>query len=791
MIRSVYMLVLLLLFYFSGNSQEARDAFFKKGDKISFIGNSITHGGDFHHYILMYYATRYPNARVDIYNVGIKGDNANNFLQRMESDILSRKADWSVVMAGMNDINRALYDPQKQSEPGIEERKKRALDDYRNYYSLVLQKLKKSKTKIIIQKPSIYDETGDLPGPNMPGANNALNQCNQIIDELAKKYKVDKVVDYWTIMNTINRQVQEKDQKATIVSNDRIHPGSVGHMIMAYQFLKSTDARPLVSSIVIDGGNLKDNKYCKVEDLKTGGGEISFRVKEESLPLPVPAEAKNALTLVPFTQDFNRQMLQVSSLPAGTYTLSIDGQFISNFSSDELSKGVNLALLENTPQYRQSIRVLGEAIKFRNAQRRMRDIKFTEFRYFPESLWNGDTNAIKKFIDNYLTFQKTANNPRYEIFEKLFNDYLQLKPQQSVLQQQIDTLPTSVYAAAETEEHHYHLAKADLTMQFPASMPFGTNLAGAEFAHDKIPGIYNKNYTYPTVAELDYFKSKGFTLFRLPFLWERLQHEPGGPLDSLELSRIADFVDRAGERKLWVILDMHNYGRRYVKGVRHIIGEEGLTAAHAADAWRRIAQALKTKQNIMAYDIMNEPHDMNPKTSWFSIAQEVVNGIRDVDSHTPIMVEGDSWASAARWMEFSDSLKYLKDPANKLMFEAHIYFDEDASGTYKRSYDEEQTTPMTGVERARPFVEWLKKNNFKGIIGEYGVPDDDPRWLVTLDNMLAYLEENGVGGTYWAAGPWWNKYRLAIEPRNNEDRPQMKVLMKYTRPSNPVGTGKK
>jgi endoglucanase len=51
------------------------------------------------------------------------------------------------------------------------------------------------------------------------------------------------------------------------------------------------------------------------------------------------------------------------------------------------------------------------------------------------------------------------------------------------------------------------------------------------------------------------------------------------------------------------------------------------------------------------------------------------------------------------------------------------------------------------------------------------VPDDDPRWLAVLDEFLAALQANGVGGTYWAAGPWWGSYRLSVEPRDGRDRP--------------------
>jgi len=312
--------------------------------------------------------------------------------------------------------------------------------------------------------------------------------------------------------------------------------------------------------------------------------------------------------------------------------------------------------------------------------------------------------------------------------------------------------------------------------------PFGVNLAGAEFGK-----IDSKEYWYPTADDLDYFKSKGFTLYRLPFKWERIQPVMNEPLDANELANMRAFVDAAQERDLLVILDMHNYGRRHINGTRQIIGSPGLSIADIADAWKRLAEEFKDYDNIWAYGIMNEPHDMLDSTPWFDIAQGIITSIREVDPKTAIAVGGDSWSSAARWMSFSDNLKHLEDPANNLIFEAHAYVDNDASGLYKNSYEEEKTTLTTGVDRLRPFVTWLKENNFKGFIGEYGVPDNDPQWLPVLDAMMAYMQENGVNGTYWAAGPHWGKYKLSVQPRNGEDRPQMAVLEKYlyANPSQP------
>ena len=313
-----------------------------------------------------------------------------------------------------------------------------------------------------------------------------------------------------------------------------------------------------------------------------------------------------------------------------------------------------------------------------------------------------------------------------------------------------------------------------LSLQAQKPEPFGVNLAGAEFGK-----IGTDHYGYPTAEELDYFKSKGLTLFRLPFKWERLQPTLNGPLEVKELKQMKSFVDAAAKRDVLVILDMHNYARRHVGDSSHIINNGVITAAQLGDAWQKIAKEFKSYKNIWAYGLMNEPYDMPSKTAWFDIAQVTINAIRQIDTKTAILVGGDFWSSAGRWQEMSDHLKDIKDPNNNLIFEAHVYFDEDASGSYKRSYEEEKAYPNVGIDRVTPFVNWLKANNKRGFVGEYGIPDNDERWFPILEKTLAFLKKNGVNGTYWAAGPRWGNYKLSVEPRNGVDRPQMPSLTKY------------
>ena len=310
--------------------------------------------------------------------------------------------------------------------------------------------------------------------------------------------------------------------------------------------------------------------------------------------------------------------------------------------------------------------------------------------------------------------------------------------------------------------------------------PFGLNLAGADFGN-VMPGVYGYDYEYPHLKDFEYLRSKGFSLVRLPFKWDRIQPELNGELDKTELQRLKTAVEYARKNDIKVILDVHNYCRRNIGDKYLIIGEQGLNIEHLTDLWKRLAVEFKDHGNIYGYGLMNEPHDMTPLTPWAKIAQACITQIRQIDRNTTIIVAGNNWSSARHWIQDSNDLKNLYDPSDNLIFEAHLYFDKDGSGTYKYSYDEELANPYTGIERVQPFIKWLRENNLRGFVGEYGVPDNDERWLICLDNFLAYIMANGINGTYWAAGSRWGDYSLAVQPTNNykQDRPQMKVLQRY------------
>src|ERR1700760_3659916 len=99
--RIFTLLFISIAVYYRANAQSV--APFKAGDRVAFVGNSITDGGHYHSYIWLYYMTHYPNMRITCYNVGIGGDNVKQMYDRFEYEVLPKKPTIMALTWGMND----------------------------------------------------------------------------------------------------------------------------------------------------------------------------------------------------------------------------------------------------------------------------------------------------------------------------------------------------------------------------------------------------------------------------------------------------------------------------------------------------------------------------------------------------------------------------------------------------------------------------------------------------------------------------------------------------------------
>ena len=440
---------LLVCLNFTTWAQKSSDLF-KNGDRVVFVGNSITHAGEFTKYISLFYATRFPGEKVAFYNAGIAGDVAAGIISRMDSDVLVHKPTIAVLMVGMNDVGRDLYDIKNVGDTAIDRKKLKALDNYKKNVLQIADKFQQFGCSSIFELPTIYDETSKFSKPTLIGVNGALGKCAGYLSSIAPKYNA-RLVDYYSIMNEVNKEQQMKDSAFTIVGKDRVHPGPPGYLVMAYQFLKSTGASAYISKTIIDAGKseVSEALNCSVKLKSSTKTELSFESVEKALPYPVPNDAKPALNYISFTKDLNLEILQLKNMKAGNYSLYIDEANIGVFSSKALAEGINLALETLTPQYLQAVKVMKLCSDYHNICLNLRSIAYTEYKLLGSSIKNS-------FDENKLLLE---NKPNAGFSKTMAEQYIKYKPIQKELINRLDIVRDSIYITNVPGKHIFKLIK--------------------------------------------------------------------------------------------------------------------------------------------------------------------------------------------------------------------------------------------------------------------------------------------------------------------------------------------
>jgi endoglucanase len=302
----------------------------------------------------------------------------------------------------------------------------------------------------------------------------------------------------------------------------------------------------------------------------------------------------------------------------------------------------------------------------------------------------------------------------------------------------------------------------------------GINFASGTFAND--------GALFATeAAEWDFYHARGFKLVRVPFDWKQVQTAQYGALNTAIMNKLDAMLAQANARGMKILFDMHNYGR--YKDDSQVIGTVVPYGAYQ-DVWSKLADHFSTNPNrdaLFGFDIMNEPVKMG--TNWLVGLKYAIAGIRAHDMTSYIVVEGKGWAGSQDWTSGNSDL-WAIDPACRVIYSAHSYWSKTNNDQYV-SYNTEGAYENLGIVKMRPFVDWVKKRKFYGLIGEFGVPTNysspDTRWHDMLRTSMQYLHDNGILSTYWASGKAFIGYPLAADKGVTplQPAPVMSVLEEF------------
>ncbi len=371
--RCLVGVAVVLLVPFAARLPAEETAFpLKDGDVWVMVGDSITAQHLHSNYFEAFCYARFPKLKFCFRNSGVGGDTIPRVLARFDWDVACWKPTVVSVELGMNDAGQFKT------------------EQYMANMVTLVDRIRKTGARPVLFAPSPVNIGGR--DPRWVAWNKTLASFSKALADYAARENIRYANQFdalhpWWERNTADVHAAElitqyaarsdwpghehlaawlkawqadKSPKPVLLQGDPVHPGPPGQLTMAAELLIGLNAPGLVSTAAIDAsaGKMTEARQCRIENLKVANDRISFSRWDECLPLPIPADARVVLDVMPRIADLSQFTLTVSGTKAKAYDVSIDDQKVARVPADRLAAGWNMGLLDKGPLAQQCDKVL-------------------------------------------------------------------------------------------------------------------------------------------------------------------------------------------------------------------------------------------------------------------------------------------------------------------------------------------------------------------------------------------------------------------------------------------------
>lgn len=267
---------------------------------------------------------------------------------------------------------------------------------------------------------------------------------------------------------------------------------------------------------------------------------------------------------------------------------------------------------------------------------------------------------------------------------------------------------------------------------------------------EELVALYQDNYW--TEEDFDFCRELGINCIRLPF-WYRNLVDENGDFYSDWSKRMDWFVEEAGKRQIYVILDMHGApgsqngsdhsakdgGDHKEEASEFFFGDKaGENQELYYEIWEELAEHYKDNPWVAGYDLLNEPYctyrynssksaDELHRLLW-DIYNTAYEKIRRIDGNHLIIMEA-TWDPA----DLPDPKEYGWE---NIMYEYHNYLYDD--------YDNEAGGQITNMQNKLNLIAEADYN-VPSYMGEFAYFNNLEAW----DEGVALINDCGLNWTTW------------------------------------------
>jgi len=196
----------------------------KNGEKIAFLGDSITQAGARPNgYVrLTIRGLESAGVKASAIPAGISGHKSNQMLARLERDVLSKSPNWMTLSCGVNDV--------WHGKRGVN------LADYKVNITKIVDRCQDAGIKVVLL-------TSTMIGEDKDNANNKkLSTYNDFLKELATEKKC-LLADLNAGMQSIIEASNDK-KNGKLLTSDGVHMNADGNKMMATGVLEALGLNP-------------------------------------------------------------------------------------------------------------------------------------------------------------------------------------------------------------------------------------------------------------------------------------------------------------------------------------------------------------------------------------------------------------------------------------------------------------------------------------------------------------------------------------------------------------------
>jgi lysophospholipase L1-like esterase len=334
--------------------------------RIVFLGDSITYGGGYIDYLDACLATRLPDRRYELLNLGLPSETVSGLSEpghaggafprpdlheRLARALEKTRPDLVVACYGMND---GIYYPFGQER----------LKAYQDGIRRLVSSARAAGAKVLLLTPPTFDPV-PLKGRTLPAGRDEYRQpfegYNEVLDRYAA-WLLDQRKNGWDVADVhgpMNRHLAERrrDKPDYLLAGDGVHANAFGHWLFAAAVLQAWGVPAEVDTAEIDAAKASVSRG-RVTDLAADGQGIRLAWLTR-LPMPMdPQWDAKSVEMEKVVERFNRHRLIVRGAPAARYEMFEDATSLGTFTREELAAGIDLVRLANLSTNRRSLEVL-------------------------------------------------------------------------------------------------------------------------------------------------------------------------------------------------------------------------------------------------------------------------------------------------------------------------------------------------------------------------------------------------------------------------------------------------